>query len=424
MTEEKVLVVGDSLTGATGFSVNGANICWSLAKDYDVHYLGLQSFKDTELELDIEGEKRKIIHHANQPRGEDRYDFGQRSLPVLLEELEPEVLLTINDIQMIRHVPDVMCPRQIQLPIIDLPSKKFVSDESLKRKLEGEVQKFKERYPRDTKWIAYCPQDGDPPMNQWSYIYSMADKTVAMSKYGKKVFKDYFNMDVPYIWHGVDSTTFYPDEKPEKIEDKFVVGNFNRNQPRKQPVRAIEGFAKFAKDKDDVLLHMQMDWNDIFGWPLKYFTDLYGVSHKCIQPGKVGMPREEVARIYNAWDVNLMTTGGEGFGLCFAESMMCGVPNIACDYTTSRELIDDGWLRPRGLFADHQLHWQKMDVAAVRRSLVDPDSLSDKLNEYYYNRDKLQKHSENSAKWAKKNLSIKKQQKQWRDLVKDTLNEE
>jgi hypothetical protein len=27
----------------------------------------------------------------------------------------------------------------------------------------------------------------------------------------------------------------------------------------------MRAFAKFAKDKDDVLLHMQMDWNDIFG---------------------------------------------------------------------------------------------------------------------------------------------------------------
>ena len=424
MTGEKVLLVGDSLDGPTGFAINGANISWSLAKNYDVHYLGLQSQRSTKMKLNIEGEEREIVHHANLPRSNEKWDFGTKSLPVLLDELEPEVLFTINDIQMINHIPNVLCPNSIQLPVIDLPSKNYVSDEALKRKVDGEMTKFKEKYPRDCKWIAYCPQDGDPPMNRWGYIYNMADQVVAMSKYGQDVFKNYYNIEVPYIWHGVDSEIFKPGEKPEHLKDKFVVGDINRNQPRKQPVRTIQAFAKFAKGKDDVLLHMQKDWNDIFGWPLKYFTDLYGISNKCIKPGKVGMPREEVARVYNAWDVNCMTTGGEGFGLAFAESMACGLPNIACDYTTSKELVDDKWPRPRGLLVDYDLHWQKMDVAAVRRSLVDIDSFASALQEYYEDREMLQKHSENAAKFANKHLTIKKQQKQWVDLVKDTLDSE
>lgn len=424
MAGEKVLLVGDSLDGPTGFAINGGNIAWSLAKDYDVHYLGLQSMGTQEMTLNIEDEERTITHHANLPRSDQQWDFGFKSLPVLLDNLEPDVLFTINDIQMIQHIPGIMCPNAVQIPVVDLPSKEFVEGEALKRKLQGEVQKFREKYPRETKWIAYCPQDGDPPMSQWGYVYNMADKVVAMSKYGQAVFKNYFDMDVPYIWHGADSTIFDKDERPEHLDGKFVVGDINRNQPRKQPVRAIEAFAKFAEGKDDVLLHLQKDWNDVFGWPLKYFTDMYGVTSKCIKPGRVGMPKEEVAKCYNAWDVNLMTTGGEGFGLAFAESMMCGTPNIACDYTTPKELIDDKWPRPRGLLVDFDLVWQKMDVAAVRRSYVKIDSLVDALEEYYNDREKLAKHSENAYKFAQKNLAIGKQQKQWRDLVKETLNEE
>ena len=421
--KEKVLVVGDSLDGPTGFAVNGANISWSLADEYDVHYLGLQSYKKELLNLTIEEEERTITHHPNLPRNGQQWDFGTRSLPKLMDELQPDVLFTINDIQMINHVPEVMCPNTVSIPILDLPSKEYIGDEAVSRKINGEVTKFMEQYPRDCKWIAYCPQDGDPPMKRWEFIYKMADKVVAMSQYGQNVFKTYYNMDVPYIWHGVDSSIFYPAEKPENLQDKFVVGDINRNQPRKQPVRVIEAFAKFAKDKDDVLLHLQKDWNDVFGWPLQYFTDLYGVTYNCIKPGMLGMSREEVARCYNAWDVNMMCTGGEGFGLAFAESMACGVPNIACDYTTSKELIDDKWPRPRGLLVDYTLHWQKMDVAAVRRSLVDTNSLVMALNQYYEDREMLAKHSDNAAKFAAKHLTIKKQQKQWRDLIKDTLSE-
>lgn len=422
MSGEKVLIVGDSLDGPTGFAVNGMNIAWSLAKDYDVYYLGLQSLEDYKVEIDLEGESRKVIQVKNYPRSQNRYDFGTKSLPIYLDRLEPEVLLTINDIQMIQHVPRAMYQDSINVKVKDFPSKKMLSQEAINRQIKGKVQELKENTP-DTKWIAYCPQDGDPPMPQWNKVYSMADKVVAMSKYGQDVFKKYYGIDAPYIWHGVDSAVFQPTEKPDHIKDKFVVGDFNRNQPRKQTVRPIQAFAKFAKDKDDVLLHLQKDWQDEFGWPLKYFTDIYGVTGKCIKPGKVGMSREDVARVYNAWDVNLMCTGGEGFGLAFAESMMCGVPNIANDYTTSKELIDDGWPRPRGQLTDYELIWQKFDTSAVRRSVVDLDSLVDALNKYYYDRDLLEKHSENARKWAKKNLAIKNQQKQWRDLIKDTLNE-
>jgi len=425
MTKEKVLLVGDDLNSPTGFAVNGMNISWALAKDFDVHYLGVQSYQGFRVKLDLEGEEREVIQHPNIPRTPNvEWDFGQSSLPPLLDKLRPDVLLTINDIQMISHVPQVMCPDSVNIRLIDLPSKEWIPEEALKMQIEGQIRKFKERFPRDLKWIAYCPQDGDPPMKNWQNIYRMADQVVAMAKYGQKTFKEYYNMDVPYIWHGVDSNVFKPEDKPEKLQDKFVVGDINRNQPRKQPIRIIEAFAKFAKNKPDVLLHLQQDWNDRFGWPLKYFVDMYGIANKCIRPGKVGMSREEVAKVYNAWDVNMMTTGGEGFGLAFAESMMCGVPNIACDYTTSKELVDDGWPRPRGLLTKYDLHWELLNVAAVRRSLVDVDDLVDKLNYYYHKRDALEKHSENAAKWAQKNLNMNTIGDQWCKLVRDVIDRE
>ena len=423
--KEKVLIVGDSISAPTGFSVNGMNIAWALSDIYDVHYLGLQAFQTQKIKVMLEGKERELTHHANIPRDESaQWDFGTQSLPALLDKLEPELLITINDIQMIAHIPNVMCPDTIKLKVIDTPSKEYLSDYTIKSELEGEIQKFKERFPRNTKWIAYCPQDGDPPMPNWKNIYRMADKVVAMAKYGQDVFKKHYNMDVPFIWHGVDSNVFKPMDKPEKLEGQFILGDINRNQPRKQPIRIIEAFARFAKDKDDVLLHMQKDWNDRFGWPLKYFTDRYGITTKCIKPAKVGMSREEVAKVYNAWDVNLMCTAGEGFGLAFAESMMCGVPNIACDYTTSKELIDDGWPRPRGLLTKYDLVWEKLDVAAVRRSYVDIQDLVEKMNYYYYNRDKLEKHSENAHKWAQKNLNMNTIGDQWLDLVKNVVEEE
>ena len=422
MVKEKILLVGDSLQGPTGFANDLAGVSWSLAEKFDVHVLGLQSQADHKVKLDIEGIPRTVIQHANLPRGKGRWDFGTRSLPRLLDALEPEILLTVNDIQMVQHVPQVMCPNAVNIPVIDLPSKKFISEEAVKEKLIGEMLKFQENFPRETKWIQYAPQDGDPPMQQWDMIYKMADKVVAMSDYGKGIFKQYYGMDTPRIWHGVDSKVFTNQDKPKNLQDKFVIGNFNRNQPRKQPVRNIMAFAKFAKDKKDVFLHMQMDWNDEFGWPIQYFAQIYGVLNRMVQPKQVGMPREEVAKTYNMWDLNVNTAAGEGFGLVGIEGFSCGVPYICTDYTTTKELIIDGTPSPRGTPVKvAEMHWQKMDVAAVRRALIDINDLADTFNKYYYNRSLIEEHGKNAEEWCHKNTSWKVIAPQWQSLVSKVL---
>jgi len=424
MSKETILLVGDSLQGPTGFATDLAGVCWSLADKYDVHALGLQSFRDEKITLTMQGKSRNVIQHANQPRSQERYDFGTRSLPMLMDKLEPDILLTVNDIQMIQHVPNVMCPPTIQVRAIDLPSKTYVDGYAMEEQIKGQMQKYKEKFPRETKWIAYCPQDGDPPMQNWKGIYSIADKVVAMSKYGQGVFKNYLQMDVPYIYHGVDTELFKPqDNRGEHLKDKVIFGNFNRNQPRKQPVRCIRSFAKFAKDKDDVLLHMQMDWRDQFGWPLDYFVKLYGINNKIINPMPAGMSRENVAAIYSQWDVNLMPTAGEGFGLCTIEGFACGVPCIHTDYTTGRELLRDGYPNPRGLLAGvKDMHWEKLDVAAVQRALVDEDDMAHCMQTYYDDPDLRKRHGENARKWTEKFCSWDVIAKNWHKMIEDILS--
>lgn len=422
MSDEKILLVSDSLEGPTGFATNGQGVAWSLAKDYDVHVLGLQSGRSNIIKLNIEGEEREVFQHANIPRARQQYDFGFKSLPKLLDEIQPDVLLTINDIQMIEHVPGLLAPNGINLKIMDLPSKKFLSEDAVQMQLEGMINKFKEKYPRDIKWILLGPQDGIPPMQKWAKTYALADQVVAMSKFGQKVYKDYFGINVPFIYHGVDSEVFSPRVVLQELEDNFIVGDINRNQPRKQPIRVIEAFAKFAKDKPDAKLHMQMDWNDRFGWNLNYFTNLYGIQNKCISPKKVGISKNELAEVYSSWDVNMMTTGGEGFGIPFIESGFCGTPNIACDYTTSKELVIDGNPSPRGTLVKHHMFWDKFNVSAVQRSLVDIDDLVKTLNYYYENREVAEQHGMNAREWCLNNVTMKKLEPKWLEVVKNTLN--
>jgi len=422
MSGEKILLVSDSLEGPTGFGVNGCNIAWCLADKYDVHVLGLQSVQDQQAILNFQGDKRTVIQHANLPRSNEKYDFGQKSLPRLLQELKPDILLTINDIQMVNHIPSILYPSEFRINALDMPSRVMRSREELHMELDALVDRLKEKYPPTTKWIAYCPQDGHPPIPNWRNVYYAADQVVAMSKYGQWVFKKWFLMDVPYIHHGVDTENFKPFAGYEELSDKFVVGDVNRNQPRKQPIRLIEAFAKFAKDKNDVVLWLHKDWNDVFGWPLQYFVQLYDIQDKTINPRPVGIPREEMAKIYNSFSVNMMGTSGEGFGLPTIEAAACGVPTIATDYTTSKELIIDGKPSPRGILVPYKtLFWDKLNVAAVQRALVDTDELAKSLQYYYDNRDELRKHGKNALEWVKRNVSLDIIERKWNNIVKKVL---
>ena len=439
----KVLLVADSITSPTGYGVHAQGISWSLADDFDVYVLGLQAVRNAKINVTIEGETKTIKQLANLPReplmefGNDyvaqkKYDYGQKSLPKYLDELEPDALITINDIQMIEHVPQILYPQNIQMKILDLPAKEVVSDETLNMQLEGLKARFKEKYPPKTKWIAYCPQDGEPPIEKWKETYLLADQLCAMSQYGQYVFKHYLDLDVPYIWHGVDTETFKDYDRRELFEDKFVVGDINRNQPRKQVTRLIEGFAKFAKGKDDVYLHLQKNWADEFGQPIAYFVRLYDIGKHIVRPAPVdlkhpetALTRPQVAEMYNQWDVNMMCTGGEGFGLPTIEAAACGIPTLGTDYTTSKELITEGEPGPRGQLVDvATYHWEHIGTSGVQRALVDTDDIAKKLQYYYDNRDVLKEHGKNAQKWAKENVSWNVIKPQWVDLVKKTINKE
>lgn len=426
MTGEKILLVSDSPASPTGFSTSTESIAFYLANDYDVYYLGLQSQKQRDTNITLCGETRTVHELPNFPRTNKRYDFGWKSLPHWLDVIKPDVLLTTNDIQMVQHVPDILCPNEIKINIIDRPSKRMLSEEAIKQEVENQAIRFREKYPLKCRYIMYGPQDGIPPMNSWRFYYEFADQVVAMSQFGQDVYRRYYDMDVPYIYHGVDTDMFRPNRwRPDNLKGAFIIGDINRNQPRKQPVRTMMAFAKFAKDKRDALLHMQMDWRDEFGHPLDYFADLYGIRQKMINPKPVGMPREEVAQMYNMWDIHADASAGEGFGYTFIEAQACGVPVTATRYTTLQELVIQGSPSPRGILVEPEtMHWDKMDVAATQRALIDIDKMADAFQEYYDDRELIQKHGENGRRWAVNTVDCRVIEPQWLSLVKDVLNKE
>jgi glycosyltransferase involved in cell wall biosynthesis len=141
---------------------------------------------------------------------------------------------------------------------------------------------------------------------------------------------------------GVQLSTYRPIEKIEarkhfqfgrRFQNSFMVGNVNRNQPRKRMDLTIQYFAEWIKsDKvDDAYLFLHVAPTGDSGYDCAQLAKYYGIEQRTILSEPEvwnGLKEEELAVLYSCFDVQLSTTQGEGWGLTAMEGMACGVPQV------------------------------------------------------------------------------------------------
>ena len=266
----------------------------------------------------------------------------------------------------------------------------------------------------DTPWLLYFPIDGDsgndrlPP--SWLEMLHQADVPVSMSQYGQRVAKN-CGIQCEYIPHGVDLDVFRPpaDREAAKAKlgyaGKFVVLSDSRNQPRKMLPRLLDVFAKFAAGRPDALLHLHTDVNDEFTHSIVNSYDvLADVRHLGLEekvrftPGFVmkkghGLPLNELAKYYQAADVHLLASSGEGFGLPTLQAAAAGAVPMACAYSASKELTD-GHGEPLPV-----AEWTENEFG-IRRALIDIEQAAAILALYYDDRGLLRDRSIQSRHFA------------------------
>ena len=225
-----------------------------------------------------------------------------------------------------------------------------------------------------TKTLFYFPIDSVP----LSFFFnqekekdlSYFDSLVAYTEFGRhEVLKQRPDLakKLRVIPHGCNPKHFYMISSCEldsfrqeyfgpNAAKKFIIANINRNQFRKDIPSTILGVAEYKKryGKNDVFLYLHMNPRDLpMGWDLPVVLDQAGLKEGI----DYGFPPEDkenaqtdigtLNKIYNASDVYLTTTTGEGWGLSVTESMMCGLPVIAPYNTSLMEITGQGeraWL--------------------------------------------------------------------------------
>ncbi len=217
------------------------------------------------------------------------------------------------------------------------------------------VAEFAKNAPEGVRIIGYMPVDGGNLDTAAMLELNRLHAAVWYTDFGHRAaVAGGFSGRRHVIPHGIDTEVFQPSDKHEaRLQlgltvppDAFIVGNINRNQPRKRLDLTIQIFAAWIKQHkiDDAHLLLHCAQKDT-GWDLRRVAGYYGVSDRLILTGADDIrDMQDVSRlkhIYSSIDVQMTTTLGEGWGLTTMEGMACGIPQIVPEASALGE-----WARP------------------------------------------------------------------------------
>jgi len=243
-----------------------------------------------------------------------------------------------------------------------------------------------------------------------------------MSDFGCQIFQSGVpSKRIHRIYLGVNPQVFRPLPERERLKahdrfrGKFVVGCVARNQPRKNIPALVSAFAQLCQRRDDLHLYLHMNPCDV-GYDLVTLlrryrlegqADVSGPDSSLDQP----LADEELNRLYNLFDVTVLPSNREGFGLPIVESLAAGVPVVATDYSACPELV-----RGRGELV-RVLTKVTVGMNLIEHAVIDVDDLAARIEKLQQSPELVKRYSEAGVVFAR-SLSWDALMPQWLEVIR------
>ena len=356
----KILIIGDAVA-PTGFARVIRSIFEPLHHDYELYQLATR----------FDGGAHDYpwkLYRAGE--AQDRYGFNR--IAPLIAEIRPAIVFLLYDIT-------------FQVPFLE---------------------HLRQASPR-AKFVFYSPVESGPIAPEILQRLGGVSRYVVFTEYGRReiekalesvrqVEPDFRFPGLDVIPHGVATEKFFP--LPDKAEarhrmklddaehrDAFIVLNANRNMPRKRIDLTIHGFALFAKDKRaNVKLYLHMATEDT-GWNVLILAKRFGIFDRLIMTqadnSRPAFSDEQLNFLYNACDVGINTTTGEGWGMPSFEHAATRAAQIVPRHTSLADLWNGA-----AEFIDPVMTLT-YPGNLTHAHIVTPESVAGALQRLYENRD-------------------------------------
>lgn len=246
----------------------------------------------------------------------------------------------------------------------------------------------------NTKTVYYYPIDAEPHVDWITQVISKVNYPITYTKYAfdESVKHDpALKSKLEVIYHGTNTEEFYPIKEDLSefkkayfdgvADNKFIIMNLNRNQPRKDILRSLLIQKELKERGRNTLLYLHMADVDVGGDITQWAAQLgLEFGNDFVFPGnfREGFPIQIVNQLYNTVDCLLTTTHGEGWGLSLTEAMATKLPIVAPDVTSISEILADnrGFLVPAGK-TNHDWYTQGQGDNNRLRPLMDVEAGAD-----------------------------------------------
>lgn len=238
-------------------------------------------------------------------------------------------------------------------------------------------------------WVLMPTVDSAPQQQSWINTYLSADAVFTYSDWGANILKEQSANKINYIdtaSPGVDLNSFKMLDRAKckqslgVPQDSIIIGSVMRNQKRKLIPDLFQAFRKlldkYEKNKNylgkKIYLYLHTSYPDA-GWDIpellkehrlankvlftysckkcghttaNTFHGPLGICRKCMSNTKAfpsvtsGVSTDQLAVIYNIFDMYVQYSICEGFGMPQVEAGACGIPIATVNYSAMCDIVE------------------------------------------------------------------------------------